>query len=66
MRPIVTPRILLRWHAEIVKRRCSYPRRRPGRPYVAQTIRALALKIARDSDRMFSGKISPARVKDRG
>jgi putative transposase len=49
LRLIVTPRILLRWHAAIVKRRWSYPHRRPGRPPTAQTIRALALEMARDN-----------------
>ena len=47
LRLIVTPRTLLRWHAAIVKRRWSYPRRRPGRPPAVQTIRALALEMAR-------------------
>ena len=39
LRLIVTPGSLLRWHTAIVKRRWSYPHRRPGRPPAAQTIR---------------------------
>src|SRR4051794_15333666 len=29
---LVSPRTLLRWHAQLAARRWSYPRRRPGRP----------------------------------
>jgi hypothetical protein len=29
---IISPRTLLRWHASLVRRRWSYPRRAPGRP----------------------------------
>src|SRR4051812_3452176 len=32
----VSPRTLLRWHARLVARRWTYPRRQPGRPPVAQ------------------------------
>ena len=33
---LVSPRTLLRWHAQLVARRWTYPRRQPGRPPVAQ------------------------------
>jgi hypothetical protein len=46
---IITPRTLLRWHAELVKRRWTYPRRAPGRPRTCPTIRRLALEMARDN-----------------
>jgi transposase InsO family protein len=46
---IVSPRTLLRWHADLVKRRWACPRRAPGRPPTAQAIRALALEMARDN-----------------
>ena len=29
---LVSPRTLLRWHAQLVARRWTYPRRTPGRP----------------------------------
>jgi hypothetical protein len=41
-------RTLLRWHAHLVARRWNYPRRQPGRPLVAQSVRALALRMARE------------------
>jgi putative transposase len=46
---IVSPRTLLRWHNEIIKRRWCYPHRRPGRPSVQRTVRDLALAMARDN-----------------
>jgi putative transposase len=46
---IITPRTLLRWHADLVRRRWTYPRRTPGRPRTAPAIRALALEMARDN-----------------
>jgi putative transposase len=48
---LVSPRTLLRWHARQVARRWSYPRRQPGRPPVAQSIRALVLRMARENPR---------------
>jgi hypothetical protein len=46
---IVTPRPLLRWHAELVKRRWTYPRRTLGRPGTSPIIRRLVLQMARDN-----------------
>jgi putative transposase len=49
LRLVISPRTLLRWHAALVQRRWTYPRRRPGRPRTAQAIRALVLEMARDN-----------------
>ena len=46
---LVSPRTLLRWHTQLVARRWTYPRRQPGRPPVAQPVRALVLRIAREN-----------------
>jgi putative transposase len=46
---IISPRTLLRWHAALVRRRWTYPHRRPGRPRTRPAIRALALEMARDN-----------------
>ena len=49
LRLIISPRTLLRWHADLVRRRWTYPRRAPGRPRTAAAIRALVLEMARDN-----------------
>jgi putative transposase len=36
---LVSPRTLLRWHAQLVARRWTYPRRPPGRPPTAPALR---------------------------
>jgi putative transposase len=46
---LVSPRTLLRWHAQLVARRWTYPRRQSGRPPVAPPIRALVLRMAREN-----------------
>jgi putative transposase len=45
----VTPATLLRWHRDLVARRWTYPRRRPGRPSVAAEIRTLVLRFASEN-----------------
>ncbi len=47
----VSPRTLLRWHAQLVARRWTYPRRQPGRPPIAQPVQALVLRLARENPR---------------
>jgi putative transposase len=49
LRLIVSPRTLLRWHADLVRRHWTYPRRSPGRPRTAADVRALVLEMARDN-----------------
>jgi hypothetical protein len=46
---IVTPRTLLRWHAQLAKRRWTYPRRQPGRPVTPLPVRDLAIQLAREN-----------------
>src|ERR1017187_8380800 len=46
---IITPRTLLRWHADLVRRHWTYPRRTPGRPRIVPAIRRLVLEMARDN-----------------
>ena len=48
---LVSPRTLLRWHAQPVARRWTYPHRRPGRPPTAPPTRALVLRMARENPR---------------
>src|SRR3954454_23014627 len=48
---LVSPRTLLRWHAQLVARRWTYPRRTPGRPPVTQSVRDLVLRRARENPR---------------
>jgi putative transposase len=61
------------WHADLVMRRWTYPKRQPGRPPTRPTIRALVLRLATEKPtwgyRRIAGqiaslgrKISPANV----
>ena len=49
LRLIISPRTLLRWHAHLIRRHWTYPRRAPGRPRTAKPVRALVLEMARDN-----------------
>ncbi|MFU8854947.1 integrase core domain-containing protein [Micromonospora sp. SL1-18] len=45
----VTPAALLWWHRELVARKWSYPKRRPGRPSIRAEIRTLVLRLAEEN-----------------
>src|SRR3954471_5154336 len=46
---LLSPRTLLRWPPQLVPRRWTYSRRQPGRPPIAQPVRALVLQMAREN-----------------
>src|SRR6478736_655286 len=48
---LVSPRTLLRWHAQLVARQWTFPHRRPGRPPTAPAIRDLVLQMAHENPR---------------
>ena len=54
---LVSPRTLLRWHAQLVARRWTYPHRQPGRPATQPRIRALVLRMARENPRYVESGI---------
>jgi len=48
---LMSPRTLLRWHAQLVAHHWTYPRRPKGRPPTAPALRALVLRMARENPR---------------
>ena len=44
---LVTPETILRWHRALVRRRWTYPHRRPGRPALPQETVELIVRLAR-------------------
>jgi putative transposase len=45
----VSPATLLRWHRQLVRRRWTYPRRRPGRPPHGRRMQELVVRLAREN-----------------
>ncbi|MGH2659029.1 MAG: integrase core domain-containing protein [Actinomycetota bacterium] len=48
---LVTPRTLLRWHRELVRRKWTYHRRGPGRPRLDEDTVELIMRLAKDNSR---------------
>jgi transposase InsO family protein len=46
---IVKPDTILRWHRQLIARKWTYPRRRPGRPNVLPEIRGLVVRMATEN-----------------
>ena len=46
---LVTPDTILRWHRELIARKWTYTRRRPGRPGVLAEIRRLVVRMATEN-----------------
>jgi putative transposase len=47
----VSPATLLRWHSQMVRRRWTYPHRRPGRPPLDRRLETLVVRLARENPR---------------
>jgi hypothetical protein len=45
----VTPDTILRWHRQLIARKWTYPKRRPGRPNVLTEIRRLVVRMATEN-----------------
>ena len=48
---VMTPRTLLRWHRELVRRKWTYRRRGPGRPPLDRETVELIVRMARENPR---------------
>jgi len=46
---LMTPATLLRWHRNLIARKWTYPRKRPGRPSTRADVRRVVLRLAREN-----------------
>ena len=57
---IVTPDTILRWHRQLIARKWTYSKRRPGRPSVIPEIRRLVVRMATENPRWGYTRIQGA------
>lgn len=62
-RLMVTPATLLRWHRELVRRKWTYPQRKPGRPPTSGALRELVLRLVRENPRWGYQRIAGELIK---
>ena len=48
---LVTPETILRWHRTLVRRRWTYPHRRPGRPALPEETVGLIVRLSKENPR---------------
>ena len=61
---IFSPRTVIRWHNELVKRKWTYARKnKGGRPRISQDVEALILRLARENTCWGYGKIAGELIK---
>jgi putative transposase len=46
---VIRPATLLCWHSELVRRKWTYPQRKPGRPPAGRALREVVLRLAREN-----------------
>ena len=54
---LVTPQTILGWHRSLVRRRWTFPHRRPGRPALAKETMELICRLARENPRYVEPEI---------
>jgi putative transposase len=58
---LVRPETLLRWHRRLVAHHRTYPHRRPGQPPIAEEVRELVLRLARENGSWVWGAVKVVR-----
>jgi putative transposase len=60
---VVRPATLLRWHQELVRRKWTYPQRKPGRPPTGRGLSELVVRLARENPRWGYQRIAGELIK---